>query len=262
MTIHIIFTFLLLHCYFDNTWYTCLSLASPILQQPKSYYSKLSSNVMIISSFSDLQRKIQENSFSSCIILPCESSSTIEYSIARNRNIKLQDSDLVSDFDHEISIVSKDQRVIEAEILQLLPKNLHFDLELQRDILQLILAMQQDISTTLVCRLALMSYVRCPKWHEDYVNLRLVKTYYGQGMQWCDPGRHEIRMINSFRSLRNLDLLVPSQHTLQMETNDVMIMSGRNRKDNNGNPIVPVLHRSPQVVHKHDRRLLFTITIA
>ena len=29
------------------------------------------------------------------------------------------------------------------------------------------------------CRLALINGIRCPKWHEDNVNLRLIKTYYG-----------------------------------------------------------------------------------
>jgi hypothetical protein len=51
-------------------------------------------------------------------------------------------------------------------------------------------------SQELVCRLALLQRVRCPKWHCDNVSHRLLVTYFGPGTDWCDPNDAMIRIGN------------------------------------------------------------------
>ena len=108
------------------------------------------------------------------------------------------------------------------------------------------------------CRLALINGVRCPKWHEDSVKVRLIKTYYGQGTEWVDPTDLVVRANNYFRSFMDWDLEVDEKKIKAARVNDVLIISGKTLEDSS---IVPVLHRSPRV-HETERRLLFTVTIS
>jgi hypothetical protein len=109
------------------------------------------------------------------------------------------------------------------------------------------------------CRLALINGVRCPKWHEDTVKIRLIKTYYGRGTEWADPSDILIRANNHVRSMMDWDLEVKDKTKIRgAEVNDILIISGKNIEDSS---VVPVLHRSPQV-RETDRRLLFTVTIS
>lgn len=109
------------------------------------------------------------------------------------------------------------------------------------------------------CRLALINGVRCPKWHEDSVKIRLIKTYYGQGTEWVDPNDLVIRANNWFRSYMDWDLEVKDEKKIRAaRVNDILIISGKTLEDSS---IVPVLHRSPRV-RETDRRLLFTVTIS
>lgn len=109
------------------------------------------------------------------------------------------------------------------------------------------------------CRLALVNGIRCPKWHEDNVNLRLIKTYYGVGTDWVDPSDVTVRMNNYFRSLMDWDLEVKDKKKIKSaRVDDILLISGKASPDSS---IVPVLHRSP-VVPESDRRLLLTVTIS
>mmetsp|Transcript_11742 Transcript_11742/g.11377 ORF Transcript_11742/g.11377 Transcript_11742/m.11377 type:complete len:220 (+) Transcript_11742:103-762(+) len=111
---------------------------------------------------------------------------------------------------------------------------------------------------SITCRLALLKGVRCPKWHEDYVKIRLIKTYYGVGTEFVNPDDWIVRSINHLRAYMDLDLEVESSKVIRASVNDVLIVSGRGREDLS---IVPVLHRSPPVEEK-ERRLLLTVTIS
>ena len=114
-------------------------------------------------------------------------------------------------------------------------------------------------------RLALLDSVKCPKWHEDYVKMRLLKTYHGVGTEYCDPEDISIRISNYVRTtLLNLDPHVAPSKVKEANTHDVLILTGRNREGH-----LPVLHRSPKSIRRNDhitdvsegRRLLLTITI-
>ena len=153
-----------------------------------------------------------------------------------------------------------------------------------------------DKSLRLVCRLQLLDSVRCPKWHMDYVKLRLVKTYYGTGTQFIDPSDMKIRFLNYlYHNFPNLfsffshfnGLQQPARSAVMTSTKrpindfsdedlgfqlsdqdadkiqtcrcgDILVMTGRSRKHH-----LPVLHRSPpQATTQTSKRLLFSITIA
>lgn len=111
-----------------------------------------------------------------------------------------------------------------------------------------------------ICRLAVVSGVRCPKWHEDYVDLRLIKSYCGSGTDWIDPNNLPTRFLNFFRALADMDLIIFNSKDINRgECGDTIVIPGRNRNLKVPDS-VPVLHRSP-ITDKNCRRLLFTVTI-
>ncbi|KAJ1428606.1 hypothetical protein B484DRAFT_449707 [Ochromonadaceae sp. CCMP2298] len=107
------------------------------------------------------------------------------------------------------------------------------------------------------CRLALMDGVRCPKWHEDYVNLRLIKSYHGAGSDWAPPDDWAVRAANAARAALDRDPTVSADKIRHAECGDCIVIAGRRRADRGS---VPVLHRSP-VTSSQQKRLLFTVTL-
>lgn len=119
----------------------------------------------------------------------------------------------------------------------------------------------RHIHNKVTCRLASMNGVRCPKWHEDYVNFRLIKTYFGAGTAWTDPGNLHLRFKNFLRSVVDKEINVDDEiDIVHANTGDVMVIAGRKRSEF-VKGAVPVLHRSP-ISDVDLRRLLFTITVS
>ena len=149
-----------------------------------------------------------------------------------------------------------------SDILKGIIPSVLFDIKSFRDdVTNMILATASlsRPSETMACRLALINGVRCPKWHEDYVKIRLLKTYHGIGTEWVDPQDLGVRAMNHLRSTMDWDLDVKDRAKVRrLHVNDVLIISGREREDSS---IVPVLHRSPST-KETDKRLLFTVTIS
>ena len=147
---------------------------------------------------------------------------------------------------------------------QLIPIDLPHKTQIAQDVCRLnklMLTYSEPSDTSLIVRLALMSDVRCSLWHEDYVKLRLVKTYYGIGTQWCDPYNKNIRAINYISKLTNIPLHVNDKDINHLQSGDVLVMSGRNHP-----PYIPILHRSPPIdadtgMTNH-KRLLLSITLS
>ena len=141
-------------------------------------------------------------------------------------------------------------------------------------------------SATIICRLAIVHGVRCPKWHEDNVYMRLIKSYYGPGTDWIHPSHTIVRLENYFRGLCDMDLSVRYPMWIQhAKCLDTLIINGKKRgtkkwplhgiKEGPLHGIkegikgwtsgvdkqsLPVLHRSP-VVDPTSKRLLYTVTI-
>ena len=104
---------------------------------------------------------------------------------------------------------------------------------------------REKLDQSLVCRLQLLDTVRCPKWHMDYVNLRLVKTYYGTGTQFINPSDIKIRFLNFIYHnfpfllllLNSKDTSIPSS-TTSMSSNLITSAATTNNNSNNNQNIL------------------------
>ena len=108
----------------------------------------------------------------------------------------------------------------------------------------------------ITCRLTLLEGVRCPKWHQDNVKVRLLKTYVGAGTEYVDPDDLMVRMLNFFRTLFDQDLDVDPLKVQRARTGDVLIIQGKAE-----NPEAAVLHRSPPSA-EGEKRLLYSVTVS
>ena len=89
------------------------------------------------------------------------------------------------------------------------------------------------------------------------MKLRLLKTYIGQGTEYCDPADSAIRVNNFLYRKFGREIVIDESKIKKCHTNDVLIISGLGNTEYQ----IPVLHRSPPV-RENQRRLLFTITIS
>jgi hypothetical protein len=115
----------------------------------------------------------------------------------------------------------------------------------------------------LQCRLALIRSTKCPKWHEDNVQFRLLQTIFGEGTQWVNPNRIDIRCVNYIlRDLLDRPAVVSSSLVRALEAGDVLIMRGKKANVDSSNFLfsAPVLHRSP-VNSEQAPRLLLSVSI-
>lgn len=172
------------------------------------------------------------------------------------------DIGLVSNFDNTYGgKSSKIESSVDEAIANIIPTYLAEQQKFSFDVAEMIRLMTTFANPDdhISCRLALINGVRCPKWHEDNVKFRLIKTYYGAGTDWVDPTDVSVRMNNYFRSLMDWDLEVKDKKKIKSaRVDDILLISGKAAQDGS---IVPVLHRSPSVAES-DRRLLFTVTIS
>lgn len=227
--------------------------------QPLSKGVRREKGVTYTSSFDEFTNTLRTKDFQSGLYLY---SSDVDGILDKISVAKLEDTSVLPNFDHD-NIRPDD---IESALDCLLGESLKHDLYLRDDMRSLIEAVQMyDKDADLICRLALMSNVRCPKWHEDYVKVRLIKTYYGIGTEWTNPENVFIRLNNWMKSQSGDDLVVPKGHIKRMNQGDAMVMSGRYRANSNLAPgdAIPILHRSPieEDNNCNCRRLLFTITV-
>jgi len=143
------------------------------------------------------------------------------------------------------------------------PRFLEFNLTLLSADMKNLTDAMREVATPndkIICRLAVVNGVRCPKWHEDYVDMRLIKSYFGQGTDWIDPNNQMIRFQNYIRSWFDMDLKVSDRNDIiHSNCGDVLIIPGRNRHRKIPGS-VPVLHRSP-ITNISSKRLLFTVTL-
>jgi hypothetical protein len=230
--------------------------------------SSLDRKVSLVSSLDSFRYSIKEASFDSALLYPLPDDYSDYLSDSRTSSWRSHQT-TPQLFDREYKLIDDD---VDACISNLAGEELSKEYRMMHDMKEMMEAMMlyphpssSSTATSLVCRLALMSTVRCPKWHEDYVTARLVKSYYGLGTEWVDPNDELTRFLNWRRQQQGDNLSVAQEKIRKLVCGDTMVMSGKNRvKD--GRPVVPVLHRSPEPDRDSDDccqlRLLFTITIA
>jgi hypothetical protein len=191
---------------------------------------------------------------------------------------KRNNADVTESCKDELSRFSNKEENVKFDVEVLIPKNGTFSAEIffkdQSETLRRFQAIIDDMNSlvdgmrlacnngdTLACRLAVISGIRCPKWHEDHVDLRLIKSYYGDGTEWINPNDNNIRFIHFVRSsVLGLDIDNLKRRDIhQCEVGDALIIPGKRRRLKVPRAL-PVLHRSP-IVSPSSRRLLFTVTI-
>lgn len=217
-----------------------------------------SSGIVKVSSFSDFQHHVQENNFRSGVywVNGADGAKLFEPSFSQYLT--------KSKFDGSIQYKIKEFN--ETTFWQLIPE-IHRGPSMNA-LVQDMVALAKVLSLAarssddrIHCRLHLMDSVRCPKWHEDDVECRLFKTYYGHGTQFVDPDDKIVRFENYIRSIFNQDRTVSDHFKVdQIVGGDVFLMSGKKRATRVPHSI-PVLHRSPLEVDKTRRRLLYTVTL-
>ena len=167
----------------------------------------------------------------------------------------------LDDFDESRTLKATECHTdIGAALEDLVPENLRNE-ECLLDDIQEMIATISSIATKVdevVVRLALIRGQKCPKWHEDYVRMRLLKTYYGPGTEYVSPDDNLMRFINALHTLQGKDFFVYPSKIKRCGINDVLIIRGRKSKEEG---FIPVLHRSPEEEDETQRRLLLSITI-
>ena len=151
-----------------------------------------------------------------------------------------------------------------ASLMLLLDDMLDMVKIMQNKINHELLSTDPSCALTITCRLAIVNGVRCPKWHEDNVYMRLIKSYYGPGTDYVDPSHILVRLENYIRNLCDVDLTVRYPKLIQ-HTNcmDILMIKGKKRLVGDNQRMqhsLPVLHRSP-VVDNSSKRLLYTVTV-
>ena len=174
--------------------------------------------------------------------------------------LSLQDMNL---FDRSTQFFAKENGTSNMkDIESLIPTNL---LATEKDRRQLVddlhtnLRMIQPLAADddkITCRLTLLEGVRCPKWHQDNVKIRLLKTYVGKGTEFVAPDDFIVRFLNFFRSLFDQDLDVDPFKVQRARAGDVLIIRGKAE-----NQEAAVLHRSPPAA-EGEKRLLYSVTIS
>ena len=164
-------------------------------------------------------------------------------------------------FDHRTNFLAQDNDC--SDLLQsLIPSTLmateHDRKRLLDDMHTNMLMMQQQAAADdeITCRLTLLEGVRCPKWHQDNVKIRLLKTYVGQGTDFVNPNDLSVRFLNYVRGLFDQDLDVNPNKIQRAREGDVLIIRGKV-----DNQETAVLHRSPPA-SDGERRLLYTVTVS
>mmetsp|Transcript_17745 Transcript_17745/g.17829 ORF Transcript_17745/g.17829 Transcript_17745/m.17829 type:complete len:227 (+) Transcript_17745:102-782(+) len=151
----------------------------------------------------------------------------------------------------------------DKEVLSVIPNSLRDSNDLNADILSMISIMKSiaEKNDKITCRFHAFQNIKCPKWHEDNVKYRLLKTYIGPGTEWVDPSDYMIRMKNFLLSSSDKDLQVNNIDKIQYsQTGDTLIIRGKQAASLNKSP---VLHRSPVINNNNNKmRLLLTISIA
>ena len=99
-------------------------------------------------------------------------------------------------------------------------------------------------------RLRVLDKAMCPRFHVDYVPVRLITTYCGIGSQWLKEGAMDRRQLGKAE-------IEPQDNALiqQIACGEVALLKGEKWHGNEG---FGLIHRSPQLA-SGERRLILTL---
>jgi len=121
-------------------------------------------------------------------------------------------------------------------------KDLEFLIELYYDLLGI-----QEVGF----RFANLKTQMCPKFHVDFVGIRLLCTYYGRGTEYVERNQENISYLQTTNS-------IPEKNIQRASNFDVVLLKGE-RWENNQNR--GAIHRSPSVEPEKNRIVLSLDTI-
>nr|WP_299382220.1 DUF1826 domain-containing protein [Allomuricauda sp.] len=102
--------------------------------------------------------------------------------------------------------------------------------------------------------LATISTNMCPRFHADNNELRMLCTYRGPGTLWLP--NHAVDRNAYLTGKGNKSILPNESLAQQVETGDVVILKGSLYPG-----ATPILHRSPNILHKGKKRILLSIDV-
>ena len=179
-----------------------------------------------------------------------------------------QKSKNIAIYERDMKVLTKEiQKVIDRQIecrangsLEMIVTQLEqyfSDLQPQCDSLlhdiKSLLQVFKEITQSTKFRLALSTIGTnmCRKFHTDINNLRLLCTYYGPGTLWLPDEAVDHQKL---RAKDDEDIVLAGWQIQQVKTGNVAILKGALYEQSN-----PILHRSPAIEKKGDKRLLLRI---
>jgi hypothetical protein len=97
-------------------------------------------------------------------------------------------------------------------------------------------------------RLRILDKAMCPRYHVDWVSVRLITTYAGRGSEWLEEGAMAREGLGNAAC-------EPTGEPGRLQAGDVALFKGERWEGNEGRGII---HRSPQV-ESGERRLIMTL---
>jgi hypothetical protein len=121
-----------------------------------------------------------------------------------------------------------------------------------------------DISgaTALSASLTLTRSDECPRFHVDWVELRLLLTYVGPGAEWVRNSavhREALRRESDDMARANAAIVTDPSAIRRAQPGDVLLLKGEAYPGNQGRGAV---HRSPPIKGTGMHRLVFKLTTA
>lgn len=92
----------------------------------------------------------------------------------------------------------------------------------------------------------------CRKFHTDINDLRLLCTYFGPGTLWIPDEAFDLKAIQA--GGKDQKIVIDEKQIQQAEAGDVLILKGDLYTNSH-----PVMHRSPAIEQKKQKRLLLRI---
>lgn len=147
-------------------------------------------------------------------------------------------------------ILSKDE-IPSSEILNFLKEN---NLRHLKEDIEYLIQIYTDLlgSEKIGLRFGILESTLCPRFHTDYVGIRLVCTYSGSGTEYLyNSKKNRTRLQLQYEKNKMLDF----QNIQNANPFDILLLKGENYPENLGSGAI---HRSP-IINPGEQRILMSI---
>ena len=108
-------------------------------------------------------------------------------------------------------------------------------------------------------RLSVLDRAMCPRFHVDMVPCRLITTYQGIATEWIEHrqvDRSKLGVVSHGNTDEESGIYSKNSDIQQLKVGHVALLKGEGWSENSGGGLV---HRSPDVKNREERRLLLTL---